>query len=650
MRNSNNKPLLRKDAFFGLHFDLHPGKNDTQLGEHITEDMIAGLMEKVKPDFVQYDCKGHAGYTGYPTKIGWASPGIKKDSLAIWRKVTKEYGVGLFIHYSGVWDSVAVEHHPEWACFDAEGNPDKNITSTFGSYIDELLIPQLKEVADAYDLNGVWVDGECWAVKVDFSPAAREAFTEATGIANIPTKRGDEHWLEYMEFQRENFRKYLRKYMDALHAHKLGFEITSNWMYSTLAPEAVTVPLDFISGDFSPNASVNTARLEARYIGSVGMPWDLMAWGFNAGDRCGHTIKTAQQLKQEASVVLGQGGGFQIYYQPTRAGWIDDWMVDIMAEVAQFCRERQSVSHKTQTVPQVALLLPSKSIYSSSDRLFGPWGEMLNPIHGILDALLELHYSVDIMAEHNLLENLSKYPVVVLPECYLLPDDLRSALLDYVQKGGQLLIIGAETVGIFKDELGVDFIGEPTETGAYVKAGNAMAWSSGIWQKVNPVEAKIVCQRYPNHDTRKDGECAASINHFGKGQIGAVYGPLGGVYKRSHCPAIRHFFGEVMSRLFPDPIVKLDAPPCVEVSIRKNDSKILIHLSNMAGMQVSNQYAVIDFIPSVGPLELSLQLDKEPKNVSLMPAESDISSHWSNGSLQVNIQKLDIHNVIVIEL
>jgi len=649
MGNSGKKTLSRTETFFGLHFDLHPGKNDTQLGEHITEDMIAGLMEKVQPDFVQYDCKGHIGYAGYPTKVGWPAPGIKKDSLAIWRKVTKEYGVGLFIHYSGVWDNVAVEHHPEWACVDAEGNPDKSITSTFGPYVDELLIPQLKEVADAYDLNGVWVDGECWGVKVDFSPAARQAFTEATGIEDIPTKRGDEHWAEYMDFHREHFREYLRRYIKALHTHKPEFEITSNWMYSTLAPEAVTVPLDFISGDFSPNASVNTARLEARYIGSVGMPWDLMAWGFNAGDKCGHTIKAAEQLKQEASVVLGQGGGFQIYYQPTRAGWVDGWMVDIMAEVAQFCRERQSVSHKTQTVPQVAVLLPSKSIYEKADRLFGPWGEMLSPIHGVLDALLELHYSVDIMAEHNLVENLSQYPVVVLPECHLLPDDLRSALLDYVRGGGQLLMVGAETVAIFKDELGVNFDGEPAETGAYVKAGGALAWLNGVWQKVNPAEAKTVGQRYPNRDTRADGECASSINQFGKGQIGAIYGPLGSVYQRSHYPAIRHFLGELMDRLFPNPMIELEAPPCVEIALRKDDGKMMIHLANMAGMQVSNQYAVIDFIPSVGPLELSVRLDKEPQKVSLVPAESDISSNWSDGKLHVTISKLGIHGVIVIE-
>ena len=663
---AGKKPLSRKEAFFGLHFDLHPIKDDTQLGEQITEDMISRLLKKVQPDYVQYDCKGHPGYTGYPTKIGWPSPGIKKDSLAIWRKVTREHGVALFVHYSGVCDSLALEHHPEWACIDAAGNPDKNVTSTFGPYCDELLIPQLKEAINAYDLNGAWVDGDCWAVKPDFSPAAREAFTKVTGIKDIPTKRGDPHWSDYLEFNREQFKKYVRKYADALHAHKPGFEITSNWMYSTLMPEPVTVPIDFISGDYSPNDSVNTARLEARYMGSTGMPWDLMAWGFNRGDNCyyGWTFKNARQLKQEASVVLAQGGGFQVVYHPTRAGWIEDWLTDIMAEVAKFCRERQAVSHKAQSVPQVALLLPSKSIYDKIDHLFGSWGALLDPIRGVLHALLELQYSVDIMAEHKLMENLSRYPVVILTGCHTLPDSLRSALLDYVRQGGQLLVVGVESANLFKDELGVKFEGEPIEINTFIEAGGATAWLGGMWQKVKPTTARTVGEHYPTNphinvmgsledslrqDMRGKSECAATIDRYGKGQIGAIYGPLGNVHQRSHYPVVRQFLGEVMQQLFPEPMVKLKSPPCVDVSLRRDGDRLSIHLVNTAGMQVSPQYAVIDFTPSIGPLELIVRLDKEPRKVSLVPADCDIETHWSNGRLRVILPRLDIHNVVVIE-
>ena len=55
------------------------------------------------------------------------------------------------------------------------------------------------------------------------------------------------------------------------------------------------------------------------------MPWDLMAWGFVRGQAgMHHNPKTATHLPQEAAVVLMQGGGFQVYNQPTGTGHIPE--------------------------------------------------------------------------------------------------------------------------------------------------------------------------------------------------------------------------------------------------------------------------------------------------------------------------------------
>ena len=38
--SQDKKPLPRKDAFFGLHFDLHPNNTDVALGADVSEDNI----------------------------------------------------------------------------------------------------------------------------------------------------------------------------------------------------------------------------------------------------------------------------------------------------------------------------------------------------------------------------------------------------------------------------------------------------------------------------------------------------------------------------------------------------------------------------------------------------------------------------------
>jgi hypothetical protein len=234
-------------------------------------------------------------------------------------------------------------------------------------------------------------------------------------------------------------------------------------MYSLRMPSPVRVPLDYLSGDFTPQDAVNSARLEGRRFAALreahGLPWDLMAWGFAWEPQAGgiKSRKPAIQLMQEASIVLAQGGGFQIYYQPTRTGWIDDYTIAVAEQLAGFCRVRQAVSQGTRTLPQVAVLLSETSQYAALDgqgSLYGLRG--LTAAEGAVHALSELHYSVDLLTEDQLAGpngRSAEYPVVVVPECPLLGSGVAEHLVEYARSGGRLLVVGAAAAGHFRDVL-----------------------------------------------------------------------------------------------------------------------------------------------------------------------------------------------------
>ncbi|RJP27218.1 MAG: hypothetical protein C4527_13675 [Candidatus Omnitrophota bacterium] len=643
-------PIPRQDAFFGLHFDLHPQKSDTELGADITEAMIEKLLSRVKPDYVQYDCKGHAGYAGYPTKIGTPSPGIVKDSLALWRSVTQRNDVGLYIHFSGVWDSVAVEKHPEWARIDAEGKADANAASVFGPYVDELLIPQLKEVVAAYDLDGLWVDGECWSAKLDYSPAALEQWKKETGYEEAPKSRTDAHWLEWKMFHRRHFERYLCHWVDALHEFRPDLQITSNWMYTTLAPTAIVCNLDYLSGDYSPGQSVARAQVDARYLASTGMPWDLMAWGFNKGENLQWSLKTPVQLQQEAAVVLMQGGGFQIYNNPTRSGYLHDAMIETLGQVSDFCKKYEKVSHKSASVPQVALLLSTESMWDNSDQVYSTSGKDIQPLEGALQALLELHYSVDILAEHHLQPRLSEFPLVVIPEAHKLTDDFKEALMNYVEEGGNLLLLGEKCARLFEPALGVEFVGAPENVRAELAASTGPVNANGDWQKVKLTSAKATGYRHPTRDTRKDGDIAATIADHGKGRIGAIYGPVALGFYRGHHPYLRQFIGDLAKQLFSKPAIQIDGPPCVDVALRKTkDGKLSVHLLNRMNAPVSDRYGIIDYVPPVGPITLRIDLKDKPEKVYTVPRNRRLRESWENGVLTVTLPRMQVYSVLVVE-
>ena len=108
---------------------------------------------------------------------------------------------------------------------------DEDICPFRDKYLDELMIPQLLEIA-SYGVDGVWVDGDCWGVKVGYHPDVIKAFEEKYSVSisdNPPQKYGDPYYEEYREFHREAFRKnHLERYINAVHEKYPDFQIASN--------------------------------------------------------------------------------------------------------------------------------------------------------------------------------------------------------------------------------------------------------------------------------------------------------------------------------------------------------------------------------------------------------------------------------------
>lgn len=666
-----SKKLERKDCFFGLHLDLHPRKEDIALGADITEENIKKLLMRTKPEHVAYDCKGHEGYAGYPTEVGTSSPEIVKDSLAIWRKVTREMGVLLGIHYSGVWDFLQVKEHPEWARVDENGGKDTQATSTFGPYVDELLIPQLKEIITKYKVDSVWLDGECWGTAIDYSPAALKAWHEETGHADAPKSKDDPGWFEWKMFQRRHFEKYLCHWIDEIHKFKDGLQAASNWAYTTMMPKQPVAKVDFLSGDFDPFLSVDRARTEVRYLTNTGIPWELQSWGFDLVEEQDECLKLPAQLKQEAGVVMMHGGGYMIYFPPTRSGYINDTIIDTAGEVADFCHERKELCFKSTSVPQIAVLYSARTQFDLSDRVYTWWGTPLNDIEGVLHALLELHYSVDIMAEFMLEKRIKEFPLLVIPDSYKLTHEFIHIVINYVKEGGNLLLLGCKAAKLFKENLGVEFEGEPGNVNATLAHQGNKVSVRGNWQDIKVIDAQILAYRYNADgaqnrssymDIRDEGvsevhaktvhkKVAATLKKLGKGKIAAVYGPICNMYFHNHHPYMRKFIGEIVEQLFPEPLVKVNAPSYVDMSLRRTSmGDLSIHLLNLANLPVSERRAFLEYVAKIHSIGVELKTVVKPKEVIWEPYGEILSWSWDNGVLTTTVPVLGIHGVIVIKI
>ena len=588
--------LRRNQSFLGIHFDFHAGADCNEVGKNTTPEMIHAIIDMVQPDYIQTDCKGHAGYTSYPTKAGNQAPGFVGDPLRIWREVTAKRGVSLYMHYSGVWDTRAIELHPEWAAIRADGTRDKEKTSVFGTYVDQLLIPQLKELAGVYGVDGVWVDGECWATIPDYGERAKRLFRETTGITDIPKSATDPHWYEWMQFHREGFRKYLRHYVAAVRTEYPNFQICSNWAFTHHMAEPVSVALDFLSGDYSPNNSVNSARYAGRYLAWQGVPWDLMAWSFSYNP-LPREQKPAVQLKREAAIILALGGGFQAYYTQNRDGSVRLDEMKVMAEVAQFARERQPYCHHSVQIPQVALLLSTSDYQRSSRSLFPQYK---GHSQGVLECLLEGQHSVDLLSEEALAPDMSRFPLIVIPEWQQISPAFCFDLVEYAKAGGSLMVIGQETAKQFAALAGVQLQG--------------------------------------------NGQTISSLE---KGKIGFLPVAVGDEYEKSGDEVLRNQVNTLTRVLFPNPLVEVTGSPWVDVSVSRLNNQRMIHLVNTSGDHKGA--GIIRSIEPVGPLQVSIRCDQKPSKITIQPAGKTCDYTYTDGVAKLIVDALEIYDILVIE-
>ena len=642
--------LDRAHSFFGLHFDFHAGPDCKEVGKNVDEAMVNHLIDQVHPDFIQVDCKGHPGYSSYPTKVGNPVPGFAKDQLKIWRTVTASRGVSLYLHYSGVWDSRAIELHPWWAAVGVDGVRSKNSTSVFGNYADSLLIPQLKELSSVYGVDGVWVDGDCWAHQLDYTSKTLELFSKSTGINEIPRKQGDQGWREFLQFSRDGFKAYVTKYTNALHAYNPKFQIASNWAFSTLMPEQVSIPVDFISGDFSALNSVNSARLESRFIRNQGKPWDLMAWGFSwmgneEGTQC---VKSPTQIERELASVISLGGGVQIYLQQKRDGSIHNWMIPLLSEAAKFCRERQPWCQGVTGVPQIGLILSKEALYAKTNRLFGGFDKELTPLKGILQSLLSSQYVVDVVAEHQL-KDFNKYPMLVYPEWETITPDFKKKLLDYVSQGGKLLLIGPNSSQLFREELNVVVNSPAAVKNNGLEYHQWIAELMSLSQGVVPGPGvKSFGKYYQAINMEGPSEIAATITKYGKGEIAATHLEMGKASAIRSAPVLRDFLGALVNEIFPEPAVIVSGSHLVDVTLNKKGESLILNLVNVSGPHDNERVMAFDEIPQVGPLKIRMRLSAQPKKVMLQPENVVLKYSYQDGFLTYELRSLKIHEMVVV--
>jgi hypothetical protein len=640
-----------EQVFFGLHFDLHANAADTVLGRDLTPEHLRQRLLTVRPDWVQCDCKGHAGYTSWPTRVGSTSPGVVRDALRIHRDVTRELGLPLVMHYSGVWDTRALELHPEWAVIDAAGKPSPNNTCRLSAYRDELMIPQMLELVREYDVDGFWVDGENWASQPCWCPRCRAEYVRRGG-GEPPTSPDQPGWAQWLAFQRDLFVAHVTAYADAVHAVKPACTVVSNWMYTVRQPDAMSAPVDYLSGDYDWIWGADRAAVEGRLLDGRRVDWDLMAWGFTkSGEMSGPVpwcTKTAVHLCAELAEVVALGGAVSIYDNPQRGGRLTDWHMATFGQVAEFCRERDVCRHSVSR-SEVAVLHLADSYYAANDPLFN-YGAAVQPVEGALHALLETQHSTDLLTAADARERLADYKLVVVPEQTNLSPALAAALEAYAAGGGRVLLSGAHLAVATPELVGARRVGEALGP-IWLPIDGQAAPLGGDWYAVEG-SAPAVLRALDQQEVEANATQAVVVTRraVGAGAILAVHGPFFRQYFLAHFPLLRRLIGSLIEDLGIAWDLRVEAPARVEVIARRKDGSDLINLLNRgAAEMLMPRRTIIEELAPALDVTVGLRRAAPPAEVSCVPATPGLEWSHDGGWLTIRVPRVEIHTVLAVQ-
>lgn len=274
---------------------------------------------------------------------------------------------------------------------------------------------------------------------------------------------------------------------------------------------------------------------------------------------------------------MALGRGFQAYFPQKRDGSIRKWQMKTMADIAKFCRERQHFCHRAKPVPQIGLIYSGEAMYRKLKKLFGPWHGEIHPMWGILHSLLDAQNVVDVVMEHHLINRMHQYPLLIFLEWEYVDPQFKKDLLNYVENGGNLLIIDPKAVTLFEKELGVKLLGEPEEKVNGLKYNGHIAGVKSLFQQVELGDRVRACGKiYENNDIFGNYEIAASITQYGKGKLAATYLNLGERYFNATTSVSRDFLNALVRELFPEPIVEVQGSHYVDVTLNQKNGKLAI--------------------------------------------------------------------------
>jgi hypothetical protein len=652
--------------FRQVHIDFHTSALVPDIGKRFNKEQFQKALKAGHVNSVTLFSKCHHGYFYHPVKNGQMHPNLDFDLLGAQIDACNEIGVRTMIYMSGGTEECTAVTHPGWLARTVEDRPfgsldfiDKqgfHLLCYNTPYLNKLLA-QIAEVLERFDPIGLFIDISsvrncyCAACRSDIKARGRD-------IRDIGAVWDNGEIV---------YKKYVDEVKKLVHGYNPDTSIFHNAGHLTRGRrdlahynshlELESLPTGGWGYDHFPMSASYAMTLGMEYLGMTGK--FHTSWGEFGG------YKHPNALHYETSLSLAFGAKCSIGDQLHPSGEMDIVTYNMIGDVYGKLKDKEPYCDNVENIADVAILSQEAVKFTVSDL----WTKFNGDI-GANRIMLEgkyLYHVIDLETEFD------GYKAVILPDSIRLDETLKHRLQKYMEQGGKVLASGTSGLWTDKDafalDFGLDFIGKSEFIPSYMDAGFKLTNSGAVAvmytgnydivlthakpvaKKINPYfnrKGDEFCSHKhtpPNFDDTGVGIAVTGNTAYIAWEIFSDYAQSGSLHlKEVVVYLLDYLLGneKTLTTKLPD--------KAISTLIRQDQNKRLIH--HILFAHTTLRGLDIEIIESIVPLHdvyAEVRIHESVKRVYLAPQLEDIPFSQNDGTISYKVDKVDCHQMVVIE-
>ena len=636
-----------------VHLDFHTSPDIENIGAQFNKAEFTKTLKDAKVDLITVFAKCHHGYCYYPTKVGTVHPGLKFNLLKEQIEAIHDAGAEAPIYITMGWSKLDADNHPEWHHVDfwkkkplqfgsaqSENLDDPVGDCTWmtlcpvGSYKQHLM-DITKEVCEQFDTkDGVFYD-ICFMKDACVCESCKAGMRE---MGLDPDNYEDAR--KYYRIKRIELMKDLT---GLVHSYTPGAPVFYNGGADQNRPEYHPYQTHYELEDL-PTAwgGYDLMPLRAKFFEKYGKKfWGMTgkfhhAWGEFGG------FKNKDALKYECADMVSIGASISVGDHLHPLGKLDDSTYAVMGHAFGYVEKIEKYSENTKAYTDIALWM---SHDSDSDM-------------GCSKMLQLMHLEFDVV-EGN--DDLSKYKCIVLPDRVKLSDADKAKLVEFKNNGGAIVASGEsgfEEIGISikgRSEYDLDYIScnideITTPFLSYTKAFIAECEGEALAYVHEPYFSRTFRHFCGHKNTPFKPERASYPALTKNGNVLYFAHPVFAAYNRSGNYVLERYIKNAIEAVYTKNVKFSYLPSCARVRVRKSEDKpfYALHVLYAPPVNRGNVCLLEDF-PPLYNTEVKMNVAEKVKKITLVPQNKKVKFKQKNGELTFNIDKIELHQLAVIE-